>query len=581
MSDDATSLTQYLDSLGSAEAREAILRVQKVARERDEYKKLVAILQESVEKLKRGLLGQKAERLPSNDEQLTLAMLRLALGLDAESPENDAPSDPPAEEEVAAHTRKKAVRKPFPEHLPRVEIELLPEEVKRAGLDAFERIGQDTREVIERRPASAVVVRLLFPKFVRKEPSAIENVAMESAAAEPWSQEIASEPAVNDATQSSAIETPRDVEAFPERSTQVLVAETPELPIARGTAGPAMLADTIIRRWADHQPLHRLEGIYARDGLQLAKSTLCTWHDQLRELAEPLVEVMCTDAKSAPYLCVDATGVLVQAPERCKHGHFWVMVDPGKHVLFQFSQKHDSKAVDTLLAGYAGYLVADAHVVYDHVFANGTVTEVSCWSHGRRYFFKALESDPERAKTALVWIGALFKIERALAEAPRKKKEAVRGEKSAPIVDNFFAWCERERDLVLDESPISTAIGYAINQQASLRRFLADGRLPLHNNISELQLRHEAVGRKNWLFVGSEDGAKANATFVSLIASCRMLGIEPLAYIRDLFCLLPSWPKHRLLELAPAYWKSTLQQSDAQQRLDANVFRRVALGLIS
>ncbi len=134
---------------------------------------------------------------------------------------------------------------------------------------------------------------------------------------------------------------------------------------------------------------------------------------------------------------------------------------------------------------------------------------------------------------------------------------------------------------MLDESPISTAIGYAINPQASLRRFLADGRLPLHNNISELQLRHEAVGRKNWLFVGSEDGAKANATFVSLIASCRMLGIEPLAYIRDLLCLLPSWPKHRLLELAPAYWKSTLPQSDAQQRLDANVFRRVALGLIS
>lgn len=257
------------------------------------------------------------------------------------------------------------------------------------------------------------------------------------------------------------------------------------------------------------------------------------------------------------------------------------MVDPGKHVLFRFSPKHDSKAVDTLLGGYARYLVADAHAVYDHLFANGTVTEVSCWSHARRYFFKALESDPERAKTALAWIGALFKIERALADAPRKKKEAVRHEKSAPIVDDFFAWCERERDLVLDESPISTAIGYAINPQASLRRLLADGRLPLHNNISELPLRHEAVGRKNWLFVGSEDGAKANATFVSLIASCRMLGIEPLAYIRDLLCLLPSWPKHRLLELAPAYWKSTLQQSDAQQRLDANVFRRVALGLIS
>jgi len=233
---------------------------------------------------------------------------------------------------------------------------------------------------------------------------------------------------------------------------------------------------------------------------------------------------MFTDAKSAPYLCVDATGVLVQAPERCRHGHFWVMVAPNKHVLYKFSHRHDSDAVDALLAGYAGYLVADAHAVYDHLYATGTVVEVGCWCHGRRYFFKALESDPERAKVALVKIGALFKIERAHADAPRKQREAVRALKSKPIVDDFFEWCKAEEDLVLDESPIAKAIGYALNQQLALRRFLDDGRLPLHNNISELNLRREVVGRRNWLFVGSEDGAKANTVFVSLIASCRMLG---------------------------------------------------------
>ncbi len=550
MTDDATDLAQHLETLGAPEAREAIAsHIEKVTRERDEYKKLARLLQEANEKLKRGLLGQKAERLPSNDAQLTLEMLRLALGVDAES--SPDPGDAPAvdaEQEVEAHTRKKPARKAFSEHLERVEIELLPEEVKRAGLDAFERIGQDTREVLERRPASAVIVRLVFPKFVRR-PLAVQS------------------------------REPAEIDPAPSR--RVLVAETPELPIVRGTAGPAMLADTLIRRWADHQPLNRLEGIYARDGLDLAKSTLCTWHDQLRELAEPLVDAMRIDAKAAPYLCVDATGVLVQAPERCKHGHFWVMVAPGKHVLFQFSERHDSKAVDALLAGYAGYLVADAHAVYDHLFTTGSITEVGCWAHGRRYFFKALESDPERAKTALAWIGTLFKIERTLADAPRKKKEAVRRDKSAVIVDDFFAWCEREQDLVLDESPMCAAIRYARNQEQALRRFLADGRLPLHNNLSELQLRHEAVGRKNWMFVGSEDGAKANVTFVSLIASCRMLGLEPFAYLRDLLCLLPSWPRHRLLELAPAYWNDTLQKGDAQQRLEANVFRRVALGKIT
>ena len=534
MSDDATPLAQLLDTLATPERDAVISHIEQVTRERDEYKKLAALLQEANEKLKRGLVGQSAERLPSNDAQLSLAILRLALGLKDDDSETKPPPD--EEQRIPEHTRRKPVRKPFSESFPRVTIDLIPEEVKREGLDAFERMGEEAREVLERRPASTVVVRLVYPKFVRKD---------------------------------RAKDAP----------TSVLIAEPPELPISRGTAGPAMLADTLVRRWADHQPLNRLEGIYARDGLDLAKSTLSTWHDQLRELAEPLVDAMFTDAKSAPYLCVDATGVLVQAPERCKHGHFWVMVAPEKHVLYKFSQRHDSAAVDALLAGYAGYLVADAHAVYDHLYAMGAVVEVGCWAHGRRYFFKALESDPERAKAALVKIGALFKIERAHADAPRKQREITRRLKSKPIVDDFFEWCEAESELVLDGSPMAKAIGYALNQELALRRFLDDGRLPLHNNISELALRREVVGRRNWMFVGSEDGAKANTVFVSLIASCRMLGLEPYAYLRDLLCLLPSWPKHRLLELAPAYWNDTLEQSDAQQRLDANVFRRVSLGL--
>lgn len=530
--DEATILAQHLESLDPSKRDEVLAFHAKLARERDEYKKLAELLQEANEKLKRGLVGQSAERLPSNDAQLSLAILRLALG-----DKDDAPEPPPAEEQtIPEHTRRKPVRKPIPDSLPRVTIEMLPEEVKREGLDAFERIGEDAREVLERRPASTVAVRLVYPKFVRKE-------------------RLANMP------------------------TSVLVADVAELPIARGTAGPAMLADTIVRRWADHQPLNRLEGIYAREGLDLSKSTLSTWHDQLRELAAPLVDAMVTDAKSAPYLCVDATGVLVQAPERCKRGHFWVMVAPEKHVLYKFSHRHDSDAVDALLAGYTGYLVADAHVVYDHLYATGAVVEVGCWCHARRYFFKALEADPVRAKAALVKIGALFKIERAHADAPRKQRESIRRLKSKPIVDDFFGWCKTEEDLVLDESPLAQAIGYALNQEVALRRFLDDGRLPLHNNISELNLRREVVGRRNWRFVGSEDGAHANTTFVSLIASCRMLGLEPYAYLRDLLCLLPTWPKHRLLDLAPAYWEKTLEQSDAQQRLDANVFRRVSLGL--
>jgi transposase len=209
----------------------------------------------------------------------------------------------------------------------------------------------------------------------------------------------------------------------------------------------------------------------------------------------------------------------VQAPERRKNGHFWVLVAPERHVLFEFSKSHDSAATAKLLDGYSGFLVADAHVVYDHLYRDGQVIEVGCWAHCRRYFFKALASDPERSKQALAYMSALFNIEGTIADEPRKKKEAVRDKKSRPIVRDFFTWCQAERDLALDDSPIATAIGYAINQQKALERFLDDGRLPMTNNISERNLRKEAVGRKNWLFVGSEDGAVANTTFVSLITS--------------------------------------------------------------
>jgi transposase len=503
-----------------------------LAQERDEYRKLVLHLREENERLKRGLLGQKAERLPKNDTQLSLLMLGLALGGEAETP---VPTPPPVDQVVAEHTRAKPVRKPLPDSLPVEKIEIVPPDVERDP-DAFEFIGAETRRVLERRPSATIVVEVAYKKYVRK-----------------------------DRDRAGMIE--------------VFAPDTVELPIVRGLAGPSMLADTIVRRWQDHQPLNRLEGIYAREGLTVPKSTICTWHEQLAELVQPLVDAMRVEALAEPYLCVDATGVLVLAKERCRVGYFWVAVAPDKHILFQYSNRHDSAAVDALLGGYTGYLVADAHAVYDHLYRSGTVVEVGCWAHTRRYFFKALASDPNRAKTALAWIAALFSLERSLVSTPAKKRREIRQARAAPIADAFFGWCDQEADRVLDESPISQGIGYARNQKVALRRFLDDGRLPLHNNISELNLRREVVGRKNWLFCGSDDGAEVNATFVSLLASCALHRIEPLGYMRDLLCLLPRWPRNRVLELTPAHWRKTLEKRDAQQALEANVFRRVVLGL--
>lgn len=524
--------TQRLDQLERAQ--------RDLADERDQYKALYQQMLERYRKLERGMLGQKSERVLGGETVLSSAMLEMLLGERAAAEVDALAAQAEAEvEEVRGHTRRKPTgRKALPEHLPRVEIELLPDEVKREGTDAFERIGEEAVETLERRPASMVVVRTVRSKWKRKQREHTDDGKVE-----------------------------------------MLIAEVPELPIPRGLAGPGMLADTIVRRWQDHMPANRLEDMYRREGVELARSTICSWHDQLTPLGETLISAMRTDSFEQPYLCTDATGVLVQAKEQCRRGHFFVVIAPGKHVLFEYTREHTSAAVDGILAGYSGYLVADAHVVYDHLYesAGGPLVEVNCWAHSRRYFFKAMGSDPERAKIALKMIGALFRVERSIVDKPRKERERLRDKHSKPLVERFFSWCEEQWPLLLESTPIYDGVRYARNQRTGLSRFLRDGRLPLDNNISERELRRQAVGRKNWLFVGSDDGARSNAVFTSLLASCRMHDVEPWSYLRDLLCLLPSHPKHRVLELAPAYWRSTCERPDIQQRLEHNHYRAATL----
>jgi transposase len=405
-------------------------RQAQLERERDEYRKLYLLAREEIEQLKRGLLGQKAHRAPQDDNQLALFLLELALGA-------EGGSDDHGRQRVPEHERRKPVRKPLPEHLPRVRVELVPPEVEREGLDAFEHIGSDTREVLERRPASVVVVEVVRKKFVRK----AERQAP---------------------------------------STAVLVAETPELPIPRGSAGPGMLADTIVKRWQDHLPLHRMENIYRREGIELQRSTVCGWHIELAELVAPLITAMHADALEQPYVCVDATGVLVQDRERCRNGHFWVLVAPPKHVLFQFSEKHDAAAVDRLLPAYRGTVVADAHVVYDHLYGAGKAQEAGCWSHLRKYVLDALRIDPILVREPFQYIQSLFAIERSIQRRPPPERAQMRREKSGPVVEAFFDWCDRHRAHALDESPLDIAIRYATNQREALSRFVSDARLPMH-----------------------------------------------------------------------------------------------------
>jgi transposase len=525
------------------------LEMQKLAGERDEYRKLYLEMLELNRKLELGLRGQKAEKLSASDAQLAMAVIATlltqpnsAIGSDGAPKPESADAEPATDAEPKdskgnegeSKPRPRPGRKALPAELPRVEIRIVPPEVEREGTDQFEVIGAETSEVLERRKASLVVVRVIRPNFVRKDRE-------------------------------------RNAE------TEVLTAPAPALPIERGMAGPGVLAETIVRRWDDHLPANRQERISARDGMELARSTICDWHFKLFKLVLPLLAAMWKDAHDSPWLATDATGVLVQAKDKCRTGHFWTVIAPERHVLYAYSAKHDSEAVDSLLKGYKGYLAADAHVVYDHLYRTGNVIEVSCWAHCRRYFYKALASDPDRARFAIGLIKALFDIEERIAKAPSGKRRATRARESKHLVDHFFAWCDEQAPLVLDETPIARALGYARNQRTGLERFLSDERLPLHNNASENALRRHRVGTHNWTFLGNDHGGAVNAGFTSLLASCRLHGIEPWAYLRDLFCLLPDWPIRRVLELAPVNWRKTLEHEDTQRRLAANVFRRVTL----
>lgn len=503
-------------------------------KERDEYQQQYVALLEAYRRLEAGFRGQSRERfVAGSEEQLTLsAVLSMVVPV--------ASAAAVATTTVPSHTRAKPTgRKPLPDDLPRIEVKVLPPEVQKEGLDAFECIGETVSEVVERRPSAVVVVRTVRGKYVRK-------------AAKP-----AGEP-------------------------KVLQGEPLEQPLPRALAGPGLLADSIVKKWTDHLPLHRMERIYGRDGLPVSRSTMCGWHEMAAALVAPLVVAMWSDALgTATYLCIDATGVLVQALEKCRLAHFFVVVAPGKHVLFGYSRKHDAAAVDQLLAGFKGHLVADAHSVYLHLYETGDIIEVACWSHARRYHCKALESDGPRARHALGLIQKLFDFEREWKTVSPAERLRLRQLHSKPIVEDYFAWCDAESLKVLDETPISKAIGYSRNQREALCRFLEDGRLPMTNNVSERQLRREAVGRKNWLFLATDEGGKVNATLVTLLASCEMHGLEPYAYLRDLLCLLPSWPINRVLELAPVNWRATLERPEVQRQLESNVFRQVALGKLT
>jgi hypothetical protein len=302
----------------------------------------------------------------------------------------------------------------------------------------------------------------------------------------------------------------------------------------------------------------------------LARSTICDWHRRCGQVVEPLIEAMWKDALAQPIVYTDATGVRVQAKKHCRHAHFWAVIAPERHLLFAYSKRHKKADVDKLLAGFAGYLVADAHTVYDHLYLDGDVTEVGCWAHARRYLHKTLGSQPDKALEGLALVNQLFRFERQWKQLKPKPRQIKRDTVSRPVVERFFKWVDAEEPDAIEDTPLYQALTYAKNQADALVRFLEHGALPMHNNASEGALRREAVGRKNWLFLGNDLGGETNPRFVTLLASCELHDIEPTEYLMEVLLLLPDWPQARMLELAPVNWKETRRGSDARDLLEDN-----------
>lgn len=338
-----------------------------------------------------------------------------------------------------------------------------------------------------------------------------------------------------------------------------VIAAVPEpQPIAKGLPGPGLMAHVLVSKYADHLPLYRQERILNRYGVNLTRSTLCGWVAASAELLRPLYELMVTAVLLSKKIHCDDTPVRLHRAGT-RQGHVWVYLgDDGQpYTVYDFRPNHARDGPVTFLRGFQGYLQADAYAGYHDLYARG-VTEVACWAHARRYFTDALPSDAASALEAVARIRGLYAIERQAKDLTVAERLALRQKEAKPQLTALQTWLEAQRRLTVRKSPLGQAIQYALSNWTALERYTDDGDLSIDNNAAERALRGIGIGRKNWLFYGSEAGGERAAIILSLIETCRRHGVEPFAYLRDVLSKLPTHPTDRLLELVPDLWKTII-----------------------
>lgn len=342
----------------------------------------------------------------------------------------------------------------------------------------------------------------------------------------------------------------------------VVTAPVPPHPIASGRPTAGVLAFVATSKFADHLPLNRLEGISARHGIELSRSTMCDWLLKGADLLAPIYEAMKRGMLRSPVVQTDDTNVRLQVDGGGKTAKaaLWVYNGERGEVVFDFTLDRKKDGPLAFLGGLtAKYLQGDAYTGYKAICQACGATGVGCWSHARRGFYDARKTSPEPAAWALATIGRLYQIE---DEATEKNlvgaaRTEYRSEHAKPLLEDFYRWADEQAKTARPKSPLGEALTYVKNQRETLLRYLEDGRIPIDNNRSERNLRLVAVGRKNWLFCGSEAAGRAAAIFYSFVVSCRELKIEPFVYLRDVFERVSTHPARLISELTPRGWRET------------------------